>query len=164
MKPCTTSRFRSNTRDLFRRVLLCSGTLLAGGGCCLGQHSVPGRHPLTAPDWKHEVLRTGVHQPDMHTNLPKSWQMSVLAVVAAQAGDSVSSWGAVELNPVLAPRPGMRFDGRAAGVKFGIIGALLLTEYVIVRRNPERSKRFTRLNWGLAAVTSAIAARNFAVR
>lgn len=90
--------------------------------------------------------------------------MSVVAVLAAQAADSASSWGAIELNPILAPQRGMRFDGRAAGIKFGITGALLLTEYVVVRRNPDRGRAFAKLNWGLAAVTSAIAVRNIAVR
>jgi hypothetical protein len=164
MKPCTpVPRFQIFWHKFFRRLAV-TGAIFCGE-CCLGQVGAPESKPLTVPNWKHEVLqRSSRSEPGVRGAIASSWKVSVVAVLAAQTADSASSWGAIELNPILAPQRGQRFDGRAAGIKFGITGALLFTEYVLLRRNPNRSKAFTKLNWGLAGVTSAIAARNLAVR
>jgi hypothetical protein len=93
----------------------------------------------------------------------RAWKRSLIPVLASQALDTASSYGMRELNPLLADSSG-RFGAKAAGIKFGSTAAILLVEYWIVRKHPGAARVLTKLNWSGAAVTSGLAAHNFAIR
>lgn len=85
------------------------------------------------------------------------WKWSVAALAGAEATDAMSSAGRYELNPVLGNG---RFGMRAAGVKIGIATVTIGVEYLILRRHPEAKRQATYLNFGMAGLTAAVAARN----
>jgi hypothetical protein len=60
------------------------------------------------------------------------WLMSIPVLIAGNALDARSSWGKPETNGLLQGAAG-RFDGRGAAIKFGITGALLAGQIVMVR-------------------------------
>lgn len=86
---------------------------------------------------------------------------SLLAVSAATAVDTHSSWGRHELNPVLRKGP---FGPRQAAVKIGIVGGLAVFEYALVKRSKKYEKPFVYTNFVAAGVTGAVAARNYRVK
>ena len=97
------------------------------------------------------------------TPFRRAWLRSAAPLVAAAALDVASSYGGRELNPLLAGRRGT-FDARSAALKFGLTGALLGVEYLILRKHPERARARARLNWIATGITAGVAVRNFAVR
>ncbi len=88
-----------------------------------------------------------------HKLLKWSW----VALVAGNAADAASSWGRFELNPVLGPR----FGARSAGIKFGLVGAVIGAEYLLTRRHAELQKPFTVGNFAVSGVFFGVAARNY---
>jgi hypothetical protein len=60
------------------------------------------------------------------------WLMSIPVLVAGNALDARSSWGRPETNGLLQGAGG-QFNGRGAAIKFSITGALLASQFVMVR-------------------------------
>jgi hypothetical protein len=92
-----------------------------------------------------------------------AWRRSLLPLIASQGLDAGSSWGMRELNPVLAD-PSGRFGAKAATVKFGVVGAFIGIEYLVMKKYPRTARVFAKLNWTGAVVTTGFAAHNFAIR
>ena len=82
---------------------------------------------------------------------------------ASQALDISSSRGMREANPLLSGAAGT-FDAKSSLIKLGIVGVLAGVEYAIVRKHPKAAKVLWKLNFGSAAVTSAVAVHNYSVR
>lgn len=101
-------------------------------------------------------------------NLPKPdkrlWKASLTTLAAANLIDVRSSWNQRELNPVLAG-PNGRFGRDGIIVKLGLQGGLFGIEYLITRGHPTRKvyRTLTFINFGAAAATGAVAARNFTI-
>ena len=91
------------------------------------------------------------------------WEISLAPLVASQGLDTASSWGMRELNPALAESNG-GFGARSALLKFGATGALIGVEYLIVRGSPRAARIFEKMNWSGAALTSAFALHNYAIK
>lgn len=86
---------------------------------------------------------------------------SLLALSAATAVDTHSSWGRQELNPVLRRGP---FGPRQTAVKIGIVSGLAVFEYALVRKSHRYEKPLVYTNFIAAGVTGAVAARNYRVK
>ncbi len=93
----------------------------------------------------------------------RAWKLSLLPLVGSQALDAASSYGMRELNPALANANG-RFGMKSASIKIGAIGALVVVEYLVIRRHPGAANAFAKLNWATGIVTTGFAAHNFAIR
>ncbi len=93
----------------------------------------------------------------------RSWERSLIPLVATQSLDAASSYGYRELNPLLAD-PNGAFGMRATALKFSVVGMLIGAEYLLAKRSPRAARLFTKLNWASSAVTSGIAVRNYVVR
>lgn len=96
-------------------------------------------------------------------NAQKAWKRSFVPLLASQSLDVASSYGMHELNPVLSDSTGA-FGMRATSVKFGVVGAFIGVEYLLVRKHPGAAKVLSKLNWAAAVVTTGFAAHNFAIR
>jgi hypothetical protein len=92
----------------------------------------------------------------------RQWAVSLAPLFASQALDAASSYGMLELNPLLASPDG-RFGMKATTIKFGVIGALAASEYFLVRKYPRSAKVFTIVNWTTAGATSALAVHNYSL-
>lgn len=92
------------------------------------------------------------------------WKTSVASLVAANAMDEASSWGKHELNPALSGSQGT-FGKQGALLKLGVAGGVVVVEYLVLRHHPSRSlaKALAWINFGDAAVTGAVAGRNFGI-
>jgi hypothetical protein len=93
----------------------------------------------------------------------RSWELSLIPLVASQSLDAASSYGYRELNPLLAD-PNGAFGARATTVKFSVVFALIGVEYLLVRNSPWAARLFEKLNWATSAVTTGLAVRNYIVR
>jgi|SRR5690348_7911253 len=90
----------------------------------------------------------------------RQWAISLAPLLASEALDAASSYGMRELNPLLAGSNG-GFGMKAAGIKFGVVGALAAAEYFVVRKHPASAKFFTIVNWVTAGATTGLAVHNF---
>jgi hypothetical protein len=90
----------------------------------------------------------------------RQWVISLAPLFASEALDAASSYGRREQNPLLAGADGS-FGMRAAGIKFGVVGALAGGEYLVVRKHPAAAKFFTVVNWVTAGATTGLAIHNF---
>ena len=93
----------------------------------------------------------------------RSWERSLIPLVASQSLDAASSYGYRELNPLLADRNG-DFGARATNVKFAVVFALVGVEYLLARKSPKAARLFEKLNWTSSALTTGLAVRNYVVR
>ena len=92
----------------------------------------------------------------------RRWAISLAPLFASEALDAASSYGMRELNPLLAS-PNGGFGMKATGLKFGVIGALAVTEYYLVRKYPRSAKVFAIVNWTTAGATSGLAIHNYSL-
>ncbi len=93
----------------------------------------------------------------------KLWKWSVVALAAATAADSHSSYGMRELNPMLRGS-GKRFDAGSVVLKSGAVGAFLLGQKLFHRNRSGRMKNWAVLNFSMAATTGGFAVHNYAIR
>jgi hypothetical protein len=89
----------------------------------------------------------------------KFYRWSVVAVVAGNAADAMSSWHHLEANPVLA-KPGATFDTRSMALKAGFLGASLLIEHWALRHNPRLYRSIAWMNVAIAGGFGGVAAYN----
>jgi len=102
-------------------------------------------------------------QPETRNRL-NLWKISAGSLLAANAMDEASSWGKRELNPLLSGSQGT-FGKQGALLKLGVAGGVVAVEYLVLRRRPSRSlaKALAWINFTDAAVTGAVAGRNFGI-
>jgi hypothetical protein len=93
----------------------------------------------------------------------RSWERSLIPLVASQSLDAASSYGYRELNPLLAESNGV-FGPRATVVKFSVVGVLIGAEYLLARKSPKAVRLITKLNWISSAVTTGLVVHNYVVR
>jgi hypothetical protein len=93
----------------------------------------------------------------------RSWERSLIPLVASQSLDAASSYGYRELNPLLAD-PNGAFGVRATTLKFSVVFALVGVEYFLVRKNPRAARLFEKLNWASSVLTTGLAVHNYVVR
>ena len=96
--------------------------------------------------------------PRTHTKV--WWVASVAGLVAANVLDAHSSWGRVEVNPMLRSRDG-RFGGRAIAFKAGVTAGVVLIEALSMRRRPDLTSGCALVNFGAAGALGAAAAHNY---
>jgi hypothetical protein len=114
--------------------------------------------PAGAANGSMVVERPVVEQKQ--TKWKKAWAWSAAALMASVAMDTASSMGRPEMNPLLRGSMG-QFNGRSAGLKFGIAGALLGSQYLLLQRHPEQAAWAATGNFAAAGLTSGIAVRNY---
>jgi hypothetical protein len=93
----------------------------------------------------------------------KSWEVSLIPLVASQAFDAASSYGMRELNPLLASANG-DFEMKAISIKIGITAAMVGVEYLIIRKYPRSARVISKLNWTSGIVTTGFAIHNYAIK
>lgn len=118
--------------------------------------------PLVAQQWN----TPGVQPPDP-LEVPRYetvYMMSLVSLTGAAAADMSTSWGRVELNPVLTPGSTQgRFGWQAAAIKLGVTATSLLIQRRMIRHRPELKKTFAVTNFITAGAMSAVAVRNASV-
>lgn len=124
-----------------------------------------GQTPLreqTVDHTRHAQLRQQVAQIRDDAPAPRSlnWKLSTVALLAAFALDTHSSWGKLEANPLLRGQ-GNRFDGRSFGIKAGITGGSLLGQYLLLRKAPSVEPVATFANYAVAGTMTGVAIRNY---
>jgi hypothetical protein len=82
------------------------------------------------------------------------WLTSITAMNVASLLDARSSWGRVEVNPLLRGSDG-RFGAQGLAVKSAVVGGVCLFQWLVLRRHPGAGKPFAAVN---AAMTGAFAA------
>lgn len=95
-------------------------------------------------------------------NAKKRWMWSTVALVAASFADVHSSWGKSESNSLLRSQNGT-FGAKGLGIKMGIVGGVLVGQYLVVEKNPRLANVMTYGNFGMAAVKTGVAARNYTI-
>jgi len=91
------------------------------------------------------------------------YRWSVVAVVAANAADAVSSWNTQEANPFVAG-PGTQFGVASLAIKSGFVVTSLLIQRVALRHRPDWRKRMAWMNVITAGVLGQVARHNLSVR
>jgi hypothetical protein len=92
------------------------------------------------------------------------WKISMAALAAANAVDTVSSWQKRELNPTLTPSSST-FGGQSTVLKMGITGIVMGVEWLAMRRHPRPQlyRALSIVNFGSAAAIGVVAGHNFTV-
>lgn len=103
------------------------------------------------------LVFTGGDSYDVGVRKSRAWAWSSTALVAAATADAVSSWHKQERNPLL----GQTFGGRGVAIKAGIIGGIILAEWLLRKRSRTFERSFVIINSGAAAATGVAAAYNF---
>lgn len=88
----------------------------------------------------------------------QSFKYSVGSFVAANTLDIHSSWGKYEANPVLGRGT---FGARQASVKTGVVAGVLLAEWLVLRKHPERKRWLKWINYGATAGITSVAVHNY---
>ncbi len=92
------------------------------------------------------------------SNDRRLYRISLVAVGAANAADTFSSWGQSEANPLL----GHTFNGQSALIKAGLVGVSFAVERLALRHNPGRYGKFAWLNFAIAGGLGTVAVHNVA--
>lgn len=108
------------------------------------------------------ALTTGTvrAQPPDPPRSSKLWWTSVATLFASSLLDAHSSWNQPELNPVLRDANG-RFGMRAVGIKLGITGVWVATQWIWLRRSRSVERYATLSNFAAASVFTGVAVRNY---
>jgi hypothetical protein len=93
----------------------------------------------------------------------RAWKYSLIPLAGSQVLDATSSYGARELNPILAS-PNGGFETKALSIKLVATGAVVGVEWLIVRKYPRSEHVLTRLNWVMGVTTTGFAIHNYVIR
>ncbi|MGH9722941.1 MAG: hypothetical protein ACRD8O_22245 [Bryobacteraceae bacterium] len=104
-----------------------------------------------------------VEAPAPEGKAKKLWKISAALLGAVTIADMHSSMGRREMNPLLASHNG-RFSARGISIKAAIAGSALGAQYLMLRKKPEAAGYAAGVNFGVTALTGAVAARNYALR
>ena len=96
------------------------------------------------------------------TRRGRVWRISVGLLAGAVAADAHSSWGRIEVNPLLRGPDG-RFAARGAAVKGSLLGATVLTQYLLLRRAPKAEPYAAAAKFAVASALAGVAAHNYAL-
>ena len=132
---------------------------------------------LEAEAWGQTVPASGMAQPivvkcytngcfDAATVREVSltpWKASLATLAAAHSLDIASSLGKREGNPLL-NQASSRFSWQGAVAVAGAVGAVVVVEWLVVRRHPEVARKFAIVNFINAGAVAGIAAHNFTVK
>jgi hypothetical protein len=88
------------------------------------------------------------------------WKLSTVALAAATMVDASSSWGHVEVNPVLRGSNG-QFGYQGIAMKALITSGVIGAQYIMLRNHPKAEKYGTLTNFALGGVLGAAAVYNF---
>src|SRR3989304_2000662 len=91
------------------------------------------------------------------------YPVSVGTLIAAHTADIHSSWGKLEVNPLLRSIDG-RFRIKGVAIKSGIVMGNLTGQTLILRRWPKARKIATLVNFISVGVVGGVAIRNYTVR
>ena len=97
------------------------------------------------------------------SKLSKIYHWSEAALIAGNTLDVQSSYGKPELNILLKDRSG-QFGAKGVAIKAGVIVGILFTERYICKREEKAKKPLTFLNFGVGAVTTGFAVRNWKMK
>lgn len=111
--------------------------------------------PSTAPAPKRNAEEVEI--PPKRSTL---WKISALFAAAATVADTHSSWGRLEINPMLRSTNG-RFGLRGVSVKALVTGGSIGAQYILLRRNPKAEKYGIITNFAIAGVLGTAAAANY---
>lgn len=92
----------------------------------------------------------------------KRWMWSAIALTAASFADVHSSWGKRESNTLLRSADGT-FGAKGMGIKLGIVSGIVLSQRMLVDRNPAFAKPLTYANFGMTGLKFGVAARNYTI-
>ena len=95
-----------------------------------------------------------IHKPN------RLWKTSIAVMAAASAIDLLSSLGKRELNPLLRGSDG-RFGARGIVLKSALTGGALVSQVLMVRKNPRAAPYAVVANIGVAGLFTSAAIHNF---
>ncbi len=95
--------------------------------------------------------------PDTPNQQGLRW--SIVAIVAGTAADAQSSWGRLELHPVLRG-PNGRFGGRALAIKGAVADGGILAQWFMLRGRPRAATSAAIGNFGAAAILGGFSVHN----
>ncbi len=90
-------------------------------------------------------------------------RISQSALLTSQTLDIASNWHGPEANPLMRSGNGT-FGAKGAAIKLGVSSALIAAEGPLIHKWPRSRVVWIALNWGAAAGTTGIAARNWRMR
>lgn len=137
-------------------VALACTLLMASAGTAMAESAY---HPVPKRDAGYELT----DRSPRSGKWKKLWKWSAAALVAGSSMDVASSWGYAEANGMLRSSSG-QLNGRGTAIKFGVLGAALLGQHYLVKKNPELEKPLAITNFAIGAAYSGVAARNWRVR
>lgn len=119
-------------------------------------------HPFPAQDLSRISPQFRYDEPGKLTP-PTSrgtwWKISAMLTAAAAAADAHSSWGRMELNPVLRSSNG-RFGLQGIAIKSLVTGGSIGAQYILLRRNPKAEKYGVAINMLMAGIMGTAATTN----
>lgn len=89
------------------------------------------------------------------------WKLSAFCTAAAFAADTHSSWGRMEMNPLLRSSNG-QFGLQGMSVKALIAGGAIGAQYALLRKHPKAEKYGIVTNFILAGFVGTAAVSNYA--
>lgn len=113
-----------------------------------------------AEQWEHP--RDRKQEARMMSKERKRWMWSAIALAAASLADSSSSLGKMEGNGLLRSGDG-KFGARGVGIKMGALGGMLLSQHLLMEKDPGSARMLTWGNYGMAGVKAGVAIRNTGV-
>jgi hypothetical protein len=110
----------------------------------------------------------GTH-PEQISPLPsfKLWSISTVVLSGAIGADAISSIrlngnpNLRETNSLLASSSGQFESRRAVAIQAGLAAAVLIPEYLLIRKYPKIAKPLSYVNFGLTAIPAHAAIHNF---
>jgi hypothetical protein len=93
------------------------------------------------------------------TRKQKLWRFSVGVLVAASIADVSTSWNRPEANPLL-QGPGGRFGAQGVALKGALVGSVLLSQHLLMKKKPAYERAATFTNFSMAAFLGATAVHN----
>ncbi len=94
------------------------------------------------------------------SKIDKIYNWSKAALIAGNSLDAVSSYGKYESNILLKDTTG-KFNSKGIAIKAGVVAGILFTETYLCKREEKAKKPLMFLNFGIGAVTTGVAIRNW---
>jgi hypothetical protein len=91
------------------------------------------------------------------------YRWSLVAVIAANAADSASSWRKAEANPMVA-RPGAQFGTTSLALKSAFVVTSLVLQHIALRHRPDLRQRMAWVNLATSGVLTGITRWNVTVQ
>jgi hypothetical protein len=115
--------------------------------------------PVLSPELVARLRSEAPPSPDIHKP-NRLWKTSIAVMAAASAIDLLSSLGKKELNPLLRGSDG-RFGARGIVLKSALTGGALVSQVLMVRKNPHAATYAVVANFGMGGLFTSAAIHNF---